>query len=75
MAGAKAAIFVHEGVGEQRVAAIANFGAQIVRVPGSYDDAVAEAARVCAKNNWIVVSDTSWPGYERVPASSCRVIR
>jgi diaminopropionate ammonia-lyase len=67
MIGAHAAIFVHEGVSEQRVTAIAEFGAQIIRVPGNYDDAVAEAARVCAKNNWIVVSDTSWPGYERIP--------
>lgn len=67
MVGAKAAIFVHEGVSEQRVAAIANFGAQMIRVPGNYDDAVAEASRVCAENNWIVVSDTSWPGYERIP--------
>lgn len=67
MVGAKAAIFVHEGVSELRVAAIAKFGAQIFRVAGNYDDAVAEAARVCAEQNWMVVSDTSWPGYERIP--------
>ncbi|HZP77862.1 MAG TPA: diaminopropionate ammonia-lyase [Pseudolabrys sp.] len=67
MVGARAAIFVHEGVSEQRVAAIARFGAQIIRVRGTYDDAVAEAARICAANGWIVVSDTSWPGYERIP--------
>jgi diaminopropionate ammonia-lyase len=68
MVGAQAAIFVHEGVSEQRVSAIARLGARIIRVPGNYDDAVAEAARVCAANNWTIVSDTSWPGYDRIPS-------
>jgi diaminopropionate ammonia-lyase len=67
LVGAHAAIFVHEGVSPERAAAIARFGAKIIRVSGSYDDAVAEAARVCAVRGWIVVSDTSWPGYERIP--------
>lgn len=67
LVGAKAVIFVHAGVSPDRVAAIAAFGAETVRVPGNYDDAVAEAARVCAERHWIVVSDTSWPGYERIP--------
>jgi diaminopropionate ammonia-lyase len=67
LVGARAAIFVHSGVSDERVAAIARFGAQIMRVVGTYDDSVAEAARVAAEKGWIVVSDTSWPGYERIP--------
>jgi diaminopropionate ammonia-lyase len=67
MIGAKAVIFVHSGVTEERVAAISRFGAEIVRVAGTYDDSVAVADQVCGNNNWIVVSDTSWPGYERIP--------
>jgi diaminopropionate ammonia-lyase len=67
LVGARAAIFVHSGVSDERVAAIARFGAQIIRVEGTYDDSVAEAARVAAEQGWIVVSDTSWPGYERIP--------
>jgi diaminopropionate ammonia-lyase len=67
LVGAKAAIFVHSGVSEERVAAIARFGADMIRVKGTYDDSVAEAARVAAAQGWIVVSDTSWPGYERIP--------
>jgi len=67
LVGARAVIFVHSGVSAERVAAIASFGAQMVRVEGTYDDSVAEAARVAAEMNWIVVSDTSWPGYERIP--------
>jgi diaminopropionate ammonia-lyase len=65
--GAKAAIFVHAGVSEGRVSAIARFGARMIRVEGTYDDSVAEAARVAAEKGWTVVSDTSWPGYERIP--------
>jgi diaminopropionate ammonia-lyase len=67
LVGAKAVIFVHSGVSEERVAAIARFGADMIRVKGTYDDSVAEAARVAAAQGWIVVSDTSWPGYERIP--------
>ncbi|MGH6753559.1 MAG: diaminopropionate ammonia-lyase, partial [Bradyrhizobium sp.] len=67
LVGAKAAIFVHSGVSDGRVAAIARFGAQMIRVEGTYDDSVAEAARVAAGSGWTVVSDTSWPGYERIP--------
>ncbi len=68
LVGARAVIFVHSGVSQERVAAIASFGAEMVRVEGSYDDSVEEAARVADKNGWTIVSDTSWPGYERIPA-------
>jgi diaminopropionate ammonia-lyase len=67
LVGAKSAILVHAGVSDERVAAIARFGARIIHVDGTYDDSVAEAARVATANGWMIVSDTSWPGYERVP--------
>jgi diaminopropionate ammonia-lyase len=67
LVGCAASIFVHDGVSEERVAAIARFGADIIRVKGNYDDAVVEAERVCKAEGWIIVSDTSWPGYERIP--------
>ncbi|TAJ30846.1 diaminopropionate ammonia-lyase [Bosea sp. (in: a-proteobacteria)] len=67
LVGAKAVIFVHGGVSAERVAAIARFGAEMVRVAGTYDDSVREAARVAAERGWTVVSDTSWEGYERIP--------
>ncbi|TWA92021.1 diaminopropionate ammonia-lyase family [Bradyrhizobium stylosanthis] len=64
---AKCAIFVHSGVSNERVAAIARFGAQMIRIERNYDFSVAEATRVAAENRWTAVSDTSWPGYERIP--------
>jgi diaminopropionate ammonia-lyase len=67
LVGARAVIFVHGGVSAGRIEAIARFGAEIVQVAGTYDDSVAEAARVAEAKGWTVVSDTSWPGYERIP--------
>jgi len=67
LVGATSVIFVHAGVSDARVAAIARFGAQMIRVAGTYDDSVTEAARVSVEKGWTVVSDTSWPGYERIP--------
>lgn len=67
MVGADCAIFVHSGVSEARIAAIARFGARIIRVNGNYDESVTEAARVAEEQGWQTVSDTSWPGYERIP--------
>ncbi len=65
LVGAKCAIFVHSGVSNERIAAIARFGAQMVRVDGNYDDSVVQASQVAAQEGWITVSDT--PGYERIP--------
>jgi diaminopropionate ammonia-lyase len=60
-------IFVHGGVSQQRVDAIAAYGANVCRVAGTYDDAVREAARQAQANGWFLVSDTSWSGYTEVP--------
>ncbi len=65
--GARCTIFVHSGVSSERAAAIARFGADVVRVEGNYDASVAESDRVSRQQGWITVSDTSWPGYEEIP--------
>jgi len=65
--GLDATIFVHQGVTRSRSAAIARYGAHVVTVPGTYDDAVATADRECRANGWTVVSDTAQPGHETVP--------
>ena len=65
--GCRCVIFVHETVSQGRVDAIAGYGAEVRRVPGTYDDAVREAARVARAEGWFVVADTSWPGYTDIP--------
>jgi diaminopropionate ammonia-lyase len=64
---ARCVIFVHAGVSQARANAIAHYGADIRRVPGTYDDAVRETARQADAHRWHVVSDTSWPGYTEIP--------
>lgn len=65
--GCQARIYLSESVAEARAEAIAGDGATIVRVAGSYDDAVRVAASDAARHGWMVISDTSWDGYERIP--------
>lgn len=67
LVGANCVIFVHAGVSDERCRAIARYGARIEHVEGNYDDSVAKASSVASERGWIVVSDTSWPGYERIP--------
>ncbi|MDP9315053.1 MAG: diaminopropionate ammonia-lyase [Chloroflexota bacterium] len=65
--GCHCVIVLHANVSMEREQAIAAYGAQIVRIPGNYDAAVEEAARLAAANRWQVVSDTSYAGYEDIP--------
>lgn len=64
--GFGARILVPAGTADARVAAIAGEGATVEVVDGSYDAAVQQAAGL-ADDEHLVISDTSWPGYETVP--------
>lgn len=66
-AGARCIVFLHARVSDAFAAAIAAFGAEIVRIPGTYDDAVRLCAATAERAGWTVVSDTAWPGYEAIP--------
>lgn len=65
--GARCVIYLHEHVSPGREAAIARYGAEVRRVPGTYDDSVRQAALDAAEEGWFVISDTSYPGYMSVP--------
>ncbi|WP_349017765.1 diaminopropionate ammonia-lyase [Rhizobium sp. 32-5/1] len=39
-----------------------------MRVKGNYDMSVDEAERVSKERGWVLVSDTSWEGYEEIPS-------
>ncbi len=67
--GCRCVIFMPQTISQARADAIALLGAEVRRLPGTYDDAVREAARVAAAaaDGWFVVADTSWPGYTAVP--------
>ncbi|MDM0041743.1 diaminopropionate ammonia-lyase [Variovorax sp. J22G21] len=65
--GCQCVIVLHKNVSLEREAPIEALGARIVRIEGNYDESVAEAARLAAENDWQVVSDTSYDGYEEIP--------
>ena len=64
--GLDARVFVPAGTAAARIDAIEGEGAQVEVVDGTYDLAVAVAARFDERSD-LVVSDTSWPGYEDIP--------
>jgi diaminopropionate ammonia-lyase len=65
--GCACVVFIHTHVSEAREAAIASFGARVVRVAGNYDDAVERAASDATTYGWQVISDSSYPGNTDVP--------
>ena len=67
LAGLGARILVPESMAAVRREAIAAEGAQVEIVAGSYDDAVARSAQADPQRE-LIVSDTAWAGYERVPS-------
>jgi diaminopropionate ammonia-lyase len=64
--GLGAKIFVPDDMAPARRAAIAAEGAEVVVVAGTYDDAVERSAAEAGERG-VLVSDTSWPGYEQIP--------
>jgi diaminopropionate ammonia-lyase len=64
--GLSARIYVPAGTAASRVTAIEDEGAMVIVVDGTYGDAVARSAAE-ADDRCLIISDTSWPGYDRVP--------
>jgi diaminopropionate ammonia-lyase len=68
LAGVPAHVFVPEVTQHPVTAAITGEGAEVTRIAGSYDDAVAAAAEWARGHPAAeLVQDTAWPGYEQVP--------
>lgn len=63
----KAVIFVPKGTAELRKWNIQQEGAKLVEVDGSYDDAVEMAKKYSQENGWMLVQDTSFDDYEKIP--------
>jgi diaminopropionate ammonia-lyase len=57
--GCRCVIYINEAVTEAREWAIAAYGAEVRRNPGSYDDAVREAFAVARREGWHVIPDTT----------------
>jgi diaminopropionate ammonia-lyase len=67
MLGQKAVIYMPGDSVPARVENIRAEGAEVVLVPGTFDDCVARCAAAAAKNGWQAISDTAYPGYREIP--------
>lgn len=59
LAGAPARVYLHSGVPQTRARRIAQRGAEIVWVHGTYDDSVKEAAAAAAHGEGLLIADTT----------------
>ena len=57
--GCRCIIFIHETVTNAREHAIAHYGAEVIRTPGTFDDAVRKAAETAKIEGWHVIPDTT----------------
>ena len=65
--GCAAKIFIHADVSIEREKAMADLGADVIRVNGNYEASLAACKTEAESNDWIIVSDTSWKGYREIP--------
>jgi len=65
--GCRSVIFVPRQCSIGRRQAIEGYGAHVEQVNAGYDETVRQCAKKAAQGGWIVVSDTSWEGYEDIP--------
>ena len=65
--GQRSVVHMPEGTASERLENIRKLGADANITDPSYDDCVRRAAKDAAENGWLLVQDTSWEGYERIP--------
>ncbi len=65
--GLECKIFISEFVSESRAEVMRNFGAEVIRVKGNYEDSLNECINQSNKNNWQIVQDVAWEDYKLVP--------
>ena len=65
--GLECKIFISEFVSESRAEVMRNFGAEVIRVKGNYEDSLNECVKQSNQNNWQIVQDVAWKDYKLVP--------
>ena len=65
--GINCIIYMHKGVSQSRAIAVEVLGAKVIWVEGNYDDSLKLVKRHAIENQWCIISDTSYPGYEYIP--------
>ncbi|MBA6133881.1 diaminopropionate ammonia-lyase [Pseudomonas juntendi] len=65
----KCVVHMPKGAAFERLENIRALGAEVDITDMNYDDAVRLSSREAEENGWVLVQDTSWPGYEDIPRS------
>lgn len=65
--GAQAAVFLARSVSEAFANLLLDAGAQVIRAGATYEDSMAAAEEAALAQNWTLLSDSSWPGYQDYP--------
>ena len=65
--GCKCVVYMPRGTTQSRFNNIKSHGAEVHIIDGNYDQAVLLAKTNSAKFGWILVQDSSWEGYEKIP--------
>ena len=65
--GLKCKIFISEFVSDARGKAMAELGADVVKVKGNYEKSLIECIKQSTDNNWQIVQDVAWKDYMIVP--------
>jgi diaminopropionate ammonia-lyase len=65
--GLKCKIFISEFVSDVRGQAMAELGADVVKVKGNYEKSLIECIKQSSDNNWQIVQDVAWKDYMIVP--------
>lgn len=64
----KAVVYMPKGSARERLENIRALGAEAEITECNYDDTVRFAKEQAEKNGWILVQDTAWDGYEKIPS-------
>ena len=65
--GAEACVYIAQTVPEAFAERLRSHGAQVIREGAVYEDSMAAAAKAAAEKGYILLSDSSWPGYSTRP--------
>ena len=65
--GLKCKIFISEYVTDARGKAMADLGADVIKVKGNYEKSLIECIKRSTENNWQIVQDVAWKDYMIVP--------
>lgn len=64
----KSVVYVPRYTSKERIDSISKFGGKVIQLNLNYDQTCKYANKQSSLNNWALVQDTSWEGYEKIPA-------